>query len=236
MSVKNFINDLVGMTTNVSVLLREVAIVVVLCLLFFSPRLFDTMLARVGISKLSTPLGDIDISGAGNAVSTIDRGLSDSVERLQQIQNSLRDAQSKSDIGKVADYLQGLEQQAQTTDKTIKDEVLNRQTTLAQSSQQSTKTPGWLFVGHVDESKTRWSGEGAKNIPSGLTPAQLTAGSKFSVSAAVYLRDDVPSGNHIAGKVVGVVPANGQVQVAEAPEYSSAIAGGYFCWVKVQPL
>lgn len=235
MSDKGAIHNFVGFTTDVSVLLRELCIVALFCLLFFAPNTFKALLTRIGISKISTPVGDIDVAGAGDTVSALNIGLSDSVERLQQIQGKLNDANGKSDIQSVADYLRSLQQEAVATDAAIKTNIASQQATLAQSSPQSTKVPGWLFAGHVDEKEQHWSGEGAKNIPNTLSPV-FTVGEKFGVTSPAYLRSDAPSGSHFGSKVIGVVPTNGQVEVVADPQYSHAIAGGNFVWLKVQPL
>jgi hypothetical protein len=88
-----------------------------------------------------------------------------------------------------------------------------------------------MFLGKVDKDQLHWVGDGAKNVvPTNLSP-KLTVNEKFNVAIPAYLRD-APSG----GKVIGVVRANGQVQVLAAPTCTHAIAGGFFCWAKVQPL
>jgi hypothetical protein len=235
MSDKKPLHDLVGLTTDVSVLLRELCVVALFCLLFFAPVTFKSLLTRIGISKVATPFGEIDVNGAGATVSTLNRGLSDTVARLDQIQATVSDPRGKSELQDITYYLQNLQQQAQATDETIKSNLVIRQATVEQISPQSTKIPGWLFVGHVDKDKLHWSAEGARNVPATLSPV-LTVGEKFSVTAPSYLREDAPSGTHFGGKVIGIVPANGQVLVTNPPDYSSAIAGGFFLWVKVQPL
>src|SRR5208282_3992994 len=113
---------------------------------FFAPNTFKSLLTRVGIKTVTTPFGDIDVNGAGATVSTLNRGLTDSVARLQQIQTTLSDPRGKNDIQSITNYLQDLQQQAQTTDETIKSDLVTRQATLRQSSPQSAKSSGWLFV------------------------------------------------------------------------------------------
>jgi hypothetical protein len=170
MSDRTPLHDFVGLTTDVSVLLRELCVVALFCLLFFAPMTFKLLLTRVGISQVATPFGDIDVNGAADAVSTLNRGISDSVGRLQQIQNTVSDQRRKSDIQGVTQYLQSLQQQAQTTDETIKANVVSRQATLERSSPQSAKTPGWLLAGQVDDDHLKWLGEGAKNVPATQSP------------------------------------------------------------------
>jgi hypothetical protein len=132
-------------------------------------------------------------------------------------------------------YLNDLQQQAATTDATIKTALVAQQATLAQTSPQIAKIPGWLLAGHVQKDKAHWFGDSIQNVPNSLSP-MLTIGEKVNVASIAYLRADAPPGQHFAGKVIGVVPANAQVQVITNADYSNAIAGGYFLWVKVQPL
>jgi hypothetical protein len=233
MGDKRPLHEFVGMTTDVSVLLRELFILALFCLLFFWPDAFKARLTRLGVSKVTIPGGEIDINDAGGTVANVNRGLLDAITGLRQIQSN--DPRTSSQLLPIIDYLTSLQQQAATTDHTIKTTLVAQQATLQQTSPQSTKTPGWLLVGHVRKDKLNWFGDSIQNVPSTLSP-KLTTGEKFNVSDTAYLRADAPSGNHFAGKVIGIVPANGQVQVISDPDYSNAIAGGHFLWVKVQPL
>lgn len=229
MKTKEILNDMVSITTDFSVLLRELCIVALFCLLFFAPDTFKSLLTRIGISKVSTVFGDIDVSNAGGAVSSLNHGLSESIDRLQQIQST--DPQAKSDVAKVTDYLKDLQQQAQTADDTIKTTIVNQQAAAEQASPHLAKPPGWIFMGNVDKDQTHWTGDTSKNVVPANLPPKLTVGQKFNVATTAYLRDAT-----VKGKVLGVVRANEQVQVTAAPTCTPSIAGGNTCWVKVQPL
>jgi hypothetical protein len=229
MKPKEALDDFVGITTDVSVLLREICIVALFCMLFFAPDTFKSLLTRIGISKVSTVFGDIDVSTAGGTVSTLNHGLAESIDRLQQIQSTSSDPLAKNDVAKVADYLKDLQQQAQTADETIKTSIGNQQAAAEQASPHLAKPPGWIYLGNVDKDQT--SGDTSKNVvPASLSP-KLTVGQKFNVAVTAYLRD-----SNVKGKVIGVVRANDQVQVAATPVCTASIAGGNVCWVKVQPL
>jgi hypothetical protein len=201
--------------------------------LFFWPDVFKARLTRLGVSKVTTPVGEIDINEAGGTVANVNRGLLDAITGLRRIQSN--DPRASSALQPIIGYLTSLQQQAATTDQTIKTTLVAQQATLQQTSPQSTKTPGWLLAGHVREDQAQWFGDSIQNIPATVSP-KLTMGEKVNVITTAYLRADAPPGQHFTGKVIGVVPENGQVQVISAPDYSDAIAGGYFLWVKVQPL
>jgi hypothetical protein len=228
----------VALSTDVFVLLREMFVVGLFGLLLFAPGIFKTLLTRVGISRLTTPIGDINVTevkDAGNTVAGLNRGLTDSVARLQQIQGGLSDPKGRQDLQDVSNYLQNLQQQAQATDESIKTSLITQQASAEQTSPQSAQISGWLFLGHVDKDKLHWTGEGPKNVAPTLSPV-LTVGQRFAVSAPAYLHENAPPGGHFGGKVIGVVPAGTQVEVTAPPEYSSAIAGGFFLWANVRRL
>lgn len=229
---RNF-HQFVGTTTDVSVLLKQLCIIALLCLLFFWPEGFKSWLSRAGISQVHTPLGDIDIKETGGAVANANRGLLDALRGLQQIQSS--DPHTSGQLQPIIGSLNELQQQVAATDASIKTTLVAQQATLAQTSPQTTTIPGWLLAGHVQKDKANWFGDSIQIVPTNLSPI-LTIGEKVNVTSIAYLRADAPPGQHFTGKVIGVVPANGQVQVIASPEYSPALAGGYFLWVKVQPL
>jgi hypothetical protein len=233
MNYRRPIHDFVGMTTDVSTLLRELCIVAVFCLLFFWPDTFKARMVRLGVSKVTIPGAEIDIKDAGGTVSTVNRGLLDTITGLQHIQSG--DSHMTSEMQPIIASLTSLQQQAATTDATIKTTLVAQQASQEQTSPSSAKKAGWLLAGHVRADKEHWFGDSIQNIPATISP-MLTVGEKISLSDTAYIRADAPSEQHFAGKVITVVPANKQVQVISAPDYSPAIAGGYFLWVKVQPL
>jgi len=225
----------VNVTTDLFVLLREILIVTLFCLLLFAPGMFRSLLTHIGISKVPTPFGDIDVQDTGNTVAALNNGLTDSVARLQEIQGSITDENKKRELQSLAGYLQNLQTKAQDTDQNIKNSLVSEQTAAQQSAPQTAELSGWMFLGHVDSQKQQWSGEGAKNISSSIS-CTIKAGQRFTTTATAYLHADAPSGGHFAGKVTGIIPAGQQVEVLSDPEYSSAIAGGYFLWAKVKKL
>lgn len=232
METQGTFHGLVETSKDISVLLREFFILALIFLLLVMPGTFKKVLERVGISKLPTPFGDIDVAEAGGTVAHLNRGMGDIAARLRQIQDRTTDTGRKQELDTLVTSLQDLQQQAHTSDEQIKANLINQQATLQQSSPQSVATSGWLFLGQVDEGKSKWSGEGAKNVDATVSPV-LKAGGQFPLTNPAYVYSDAPSGHHLEGKLVGVFPVGTRVSVIADPEYSHALAGGYFLWVKV---
>jgi len=224
----------VELTKDLFVLLREILIATLLVLLLFMPHTFKTLLERVGISKVATPFGDIDVKNTGGRVANLSRGIVDSVALLQQIQGETTDPVKRQKLQDLTTSLQSLQKQAHDADSDVK-ALVSQQAALQQGSAQSAPTSGWVFLGQVDDKKQNWSGEGAKNI-SPTFPPTFKAGDRFDLapeSGSAYLYGDDASGRHSEGTVAGVLPAGTRVQVIAGPEYQKALAGGYFLWVKV---
>jgi hypothetical protein len=131
----------------------------------------------------------------------------------------------------VTDVLKDLQQQAQTADETIKSTLVTQQAASGQTA--PSKVPGWIFLGSVHKDKQHRVG--TSTVPSNLSP-NLMLGEKFNLTTVTYLRATQPAANHAAGKVIGVVRANQQVDLMAAPMCQPTISGRYFCWVEVQPM
>lgn len=226
-------HNFVNVTTDTFGLVREIFIVTLFVLLLFWPTAFSALLTRVGISKVPTPFGDIDVKEAGNTVAALNRGLTDTVSRLQEIQATNRDPKGKQELKEVSDYLQDLQEQAQATDQSLKTNLASQQAALEKTSPQSAQLTGWLFLGRVTEDKSRWAKEGPKDVAPTLS-AMFTVGQRFTVTAPAYVHDNAPAGGHFGGKLIGVISTGERVEVIAPPEYSHAIAGGFFLWLNVK--
>lgn len=227
------IHNLVSLTTDISVLLRELAVVVLFVMLFFDPSAFKNLLVGIGISKVETPLGEIDLSQIGGKVSALNQGLSDGLDALKQVQSKLRDPAASGEVQTVIDSLQQLQQPAQEADTDIKSKMVAQQSARSGSAA-TTELVGWLLCGRVDSSQQQWTGK----LPGPIekAPLPLKVGDILTVTREAYLRADAPPGKRFeAGKILGVVPPPKQVRVVAVPDqYPETVAGTYLVWVKVQ--
>lgn len=232
-SSSNKMHNLVSLTTDISVLLREVAVVVLFVMLFFYPSAFKNLLVGIGINKVETPVGEIDLTQIGGNVSALNQGLSDGLDALKQVQSKLRDPAASGEIQTVIDSLQQLQQPAQDADTDIKSKVAAQQSARGGSAT-STKLVGWLLCGRLDSSQQQWTGKAPGPIEK--VPLPLKVGDILTVTKEAYLRADAPPGKRFeSGKIVGVVQPPGQVRVEEVPEqFPKTVAGTYLAWVRVQ--
>lgn len=225
MKIKELLDDLVTIASDLAVLLRDVCIVALVGMLFFAPARFKSMLTDIGITQVSAMGFDINVAGtATDTVNDLDHGLNTSVDAAQKIQATVTDPQAKKDVGDLVEYLKSMQQDAQITDTKIKTSLVAKAAS-GDPSVPAAKT-GWVFAGSTDKDKLHWTSTTV--VPAGVTPA-LTVNQKFVTTAAAYLRD-----NFDKGKIIGVVRASTQVQVIAPPQCPVSIGGGHTCWLQVQ--
>lgn len=225
MKMKELLDDLVSISSDLAVLLRDLCIVALIGMLIFAPARFKSMLTDIGIKQVSAMGFDIDVaSTATDTVSNLDHGLNTSVDAAQKIQASVTDPQAKKDVGDLVDYLKSMQQDAQTTDTKIKTSLV-AQASSGDTSVPSAKT-GWVYAGSTDKENLHWTS--ATVVPSGVSP-NVTVNQQFVTTTAAYLRD-----NFKKGKIIGVVKASTQVQVLAPPQCLVSLGGGHTCWIQVQ--
>lgn len=225
MKIKELLDDSVSIASDLAVLLRDVCIVALICMLFFAPGRFKSLLTELGISQVSAMGFDINVANtATDAVNTLDHGLNTSVDAAQKIQATVTDPDAKKAVGDLVDYLKNMQQDAQTTDTTIKTSLVARAAS-GDSSVPAAKT-GWLYAGITDKDMQHWTSTTV--VPAGVTP-NITVNQKFVTAAATYLRD-----NFHKGKIIGVVKESTQVQVIAPPQCPVSLGGAHSCWLQVQ--
>ena len=194
---------------------------VILCVIGVSQTTFTPLIAFC-IAAMGF---DIDVANtATDTVSNLDHGLNASVDAAQKIQSTVADPQAKKDVGDLIEYLQSMQQDAQTTDTKIKTSLV-AQAASGDASIPAAKT-GWIFAGSTDKDNLHWTRTVV--VPAGVSP-NLTVNQQFVTTTAAYLRD-----NFKKGKIIGVVKASTQVQVIAPPQCLLSLGRGHSCWLQVQ--
>ncbi len=220
-------HSFVETSKDVSVLAREVFVVVVLVLVLFVPGALKDRLQKAGIQQI----GDISIAPADETVPKLDRGMMDITANLQEIEGSTKDPATKQALLGITNSLTDLQQQARSSDEQVKTKLADQLATLRPSSSQGVQSSGWIFLGLVDLSHTKWLGDGPRNVASTVSPT-VTAGNQLVLTGPAYIYGSKPSAQQREGKIVGVFPKDTQVSVTDAA-YVRAHAKADFLWVNV---
>jgi len=161
-------------------------------------------------------------------------------KKLGDLESQLTDAESRNPgigvaLGSLKTDVASLKAQANSADATLKTSIIAQQDLIqkaASPASQPSETIGWIYVGQVDESKTKWFGVGAVNL-STQAPS-FPPGQVIALSADVYLHSAPARGGwHTQGEVTEVLPAQSTAQVV-ASDYSHAKTGGWFVWLQVR--
>ena len=236
--------SVIAVTKDVATLVREIVIVGVILLFFFWTSLFKNIASDMGITKIDVAGVELTLAQSGDQtkkaagqVAQVKQQLDSVGEQLKQLMKDAKAPEISAKVSSLSATVQTLQNQTDAADQTLKNSLLNQQQILKAVAPQaaSPDTTGWLLLGQVDEEKRAWFGDGAKNAPSTLDPV-VKPGTRFTVPRAAYLYSDAASGRHFEGAILSALPAESLVEVLAGPDYSHAVRGGYFIWVKVKRL
>lgn len=234
--------NVITVTKDVATLLRETVIVVVILLFFFWTSLFKNLASDMGITKIDVAGVELTLAQSGDQtkkaagqVAQVKQQLDSVGEQLEQLMKDAKAPEITAKVSSLSATVHTLQDQTDAADQTLKSSLLNQQQILKAVAPQapSPDTTGWLYLGQVDEEKRTWFGDGAKNAPTTLDLV-VKPGNRFTVPRTAYLYADAASGHHFEGAILSALPADSLVEVLAGPDYSHAIRGGYFIWVKVK--
>jgi hypothetical protein len=230
----------VDITEQIFRLLRDAALgLLFFCLILF-PSFLNSRLASAGFTKIEkggitwekqVQAANEQTKAAAATVSSASQALQDVNAQLTEVAAKSKDPQVKSLIAESLVRLNGTLGDVTKADSSLKETVLTQQNLLAQSGTggASGTQVGWIFVGQVDENKQKWAPESPKNILPVPWPIQV--GQTITVSGLSYLRGDSPTESHREASVVSVVKDRTRLEVQNI-DYSHAISGGWFVWIK----
>lgn len=233
-----WLRDAVDLSNEILDLSKNFAIVLFVVLFLFFGGFLRQKLDDAGfkITELgSFKLEDVKKSNeqAKEAASNVD-GLK---QKLADLEAKLTEAESRNpgagvEIGSLKSDVASLRAQASSADETLKTSIIAQQDLIRKAAPQPVETVGWIYLGQVDETKTKWAGVGAVNVSMGAPIFQV--GQVIALSSDVYLHSSPATGSgHTKGDITEVLAANSRVEVIDT-DYSHAKAGGWFVWLKVR--
>jgi hypothetical protein len=179
------------------------------------------------LKTLKTPFGDVDLAtmqAAAGGVEAAQRSVSDASAALKTLSASVPPA-ARDQINSVASGLDSTAIELQVPDR-----ILSSAVRAQPDAQPPTHArEGWIYLGHVDESKTNWSP--SSTIVQRPSPS-FNVGDVVTIADDVYVRADSSSSQRNQAAVIGVVRAGETIRVLEVG-YTHALRGGWFVWLRV---
>jgi hypothetical protein len=239
-------NDLLAGTKDFIAVLREGALVAVFLLLLLAPGWIKERLRAAGFQKGSIAgmewEAEIQASSnqakdAGQAITDIQPKLQEMAEQLAKLADTATDPQAAQAIRDLTSTVEASQRKVSEADAAVKSALVTQQQVLAQAAPAAVQTKGWMYVGKLDHSKTRW--EAGSPVTIEPTAAPLTPDRTVKIKDDVYLRDpDAGPGKRASAKIAAVARVGESVKILEVDTSSpdNTPGGGWFVWAKVARL
>jgi hypothetical protein len=208
---------------------REFIVVMAVIFVVLFPELAKAWMRHMGFDKVTTPFGEIDTAAkvqAAGQVQSAKREISDAAAAV----NGLIATAPEADRARLQDVSTKLSMTASQLDAPVR--VLGAAVKAAASSGDpvAQSREGWVYVGHVDETKGAW--QDRPTIVQAATPT-FKAGDALTITDDVFLRADSNGGQRGLAAVVGVLRTGEPAAVLDVG-YTHALSGGWFLWLKVR--
>lgn len=233
----NWIHVVLDLSNDALELVKKLAIIIFILLFLFYGGFLRKRLDDLGFTITEVPIKLEDVKKSNEKAKAAASDVDVLKQKLGDLQSILAALESHN-IGAATEFsplkteIASLQAQANSADANLKASLIDQQNLIRKVTPQSVESDGWLYVGQVDESKTKWAGIGEKNIS--LQTPLFPEGELISLTGNVYLHGAPARGGwHTQGDVTSAVPSGSSVQIIDT-DYSHANAGGWFVWLKVR--
>ncbi|GAB3092744.1 hypothetical protein [Lysobacter terrae] len=192
---------------DMSSLLRDALLTVVIAICLIHPASIKTFLKESGLSKL---------------------GMFGVTVELQEEKEKVAEAQREV-TSKVVPATAPGEPPPEALNKPVDQDFKQAILTAERVAPQILPTAGWVFLGRVDSAKSQWLDGGS---PTTTATWPVKPDDIVTVKDDVYIRKITDDKWHSSAPVASVAKVGDQLKVVEL-QYSSARAGGFFVWAKV---
>lgn len=225
---------------DLTVVLRDGIILILFLLLIITPGRINNILVSAGFTKgtigglsweakLKTTADETRT--VGQSVDLARRNYDSLADRLKALELKMKDPRLKSEVMQITDLVTVSQDELATADRTIKRSLASQQQIVAEIAPSQASVGGWLYVGKVNQDKTRW--EQGSPVTVAAFPLPFRIDRILNVTDDAYLRAEGSAGAHSSASIVGVVKAGSEVR-AESLDFSPVSGGGWFVWVRVK--
>jgi len=213
---------------------REFIVVIGVLFVALCPNLAKAWMRHIGFDTVTTPMGEINLAAkvqAAGQVQSAKREVSDAAAAV----DGLIPTASEANRARLQDLSTKLSLTATQLD--VPERVLGASAKAAAAKAAASDSEpvaesreGWMYVGHVDEAKSAWRER--PTVVQAATPA-FKAGDAVTITDDVYLHADTSGVQRSMAAVVGALRTGEQATVLDV-DYTHALSGGWFLWLKVK--
>jgi hypothetical protein len=225
----------VDLIKDVLNILRDLLLMVLFLGLIFSQQ-FRSFLASRGANEFDLGFVKVNTQAAAQETSSASASVQKAIETLNTLATASKDPAAKETVAKAVSQLSGslttLDSANSRLAAAVTATVAAKSGEGAAPGAPSSSSQGWIYIGEADASKSRW-----KNPPQ---PKVNSDSPVFKSGDRITLNDDIfahaekgPNQTFNQAAILTAVSANSTLTVVDE-QFSSALNGGNFVWVKVQ--
>lgn len=240
------INALLATTQSLFNVLRDVFLVILFVFLLCFPTQLNSMLTKAGISQLNggiftwqqqAQLAANQSATAAQANAAASDSLNEVKSALDAIASTTRNPDIKKQAADAANQAAGSIASLETANSSLARSVVTQEKMVhssgpgTESTTLPTTTQGWVNIGKADPAHRHWAALPRPKIAA-ASPT-VTVGQIVTFTDDIFLRADKEQNqNFNQAKILGAVRA-GETATILAVQYSHALSGEDFVWVKV---
>jgi hypothetical protein len=244
--IQERINSILATTESVFTVLRDVFLVILFVFLLCFPAQLNSTLTKAGISQLNGGIftwqqqaqqAAAQSTTAAQANAAASDSLSNVKSALDAIASQSKDPAIKKQATDAADQAAGSITSLDSANSSLARSVITQEN-MAHSSGPGTESTtsasasqGWVYVGKADPTHQHWAAIPRPKIAT-ASPT-VAAGQVVTFTDDIFLRADKAQNQTFnQAAILGAVRAGGTATII-AMQFSHALAGGDFVWVKV---
>lgn len=197
-----------GQLKDVSALLRDTLLTVVVAICIFNPGSIKGFLKESGLSKL---------------------GVFGVIVEVSEEKEKVQEAQEKVTALNVPAATEPDSTPPEALNKPVDQEFKQAILTAERVAPQVLPTAGWVFLGRVNREKTQWDGNSSSTTTASWP---VKADDVLTVKDDVYIRAITDDKVRSAAPIASIAKVGDRLRVVEL-QYSPARSGGFFVWAKV---
>jgi hypothetical protein len=240
------INVFLATTQSLFTVLRDVFLVILFVFLICFPKQLNSMLSQAGISQLNGGIftwqqqaqqAATQSTNAAQANAAASDSLGNVKSALEAIASQTMDPAIRKQANDAANLAAGSITSLDSANSALARSIVTQEN-MAHSSGPDTESTtsasaseGWVYVGKTDPAHQHWTALPKPKIAT-ESPA-VTVGQSVTFSDSVFLHaDKAENQTYNQATILGAVRAGSTATIAGL-EYSHALAGGDFVWIKV---